>query len=158
MNDLVANAFETHNALEVQGDGLLEGVCFVFLFIGAKMFDNDHTTGDEGIALHQHAPQLEALGLEYGIFVFRGGETWKDLFDEVGVCVCECPLNTKLSLIGYNEHLVFLGILILSNRECDCDCLRLFQAIGDGFLGGAIGNQLCPCLLHAKARSLLCSE
>ena len=88
MNDPVANVLEAHKSLKLQCDGLLEGICFVFLLVGVKIFGNDHTPGGEGIALNQHAPQLEALGLESGFFAFWGSETAKDLSDEVWVHVC----------------------------------------------------------------------
>jgi len=76
------------------------------------MFGNSHALWGEGIALHQCAPQFEALGMESEFFVFSGSKMWKDFFYKIWIPVCECPLNTKLSLIGHNNHFVLLHVSI----------------------------------------------
>ena len=93
---------------------------------------------------------FKALGLESKFFTFCHSEMRKDLLDKVQVHVCECPLHTKLSLIRYDKHLVFFCISIRSYGESDRNCLRLFQAIQDGGLWGAISAQLSPCIYMPK--------
>jgi hypothetical protein len=73
--------------------------------------------------------------------------------------VCECPLNTKLSLIGHNNHFVLLHVSIWSNCDCDCDYdnFMLFQILR-WRSWGQHQHPACPCILHDKSRIFLCSE
>jgi hypothetical protein len=66
MDDLVANVFETHKALKIQGDGLLNGICFIFLLICVEMLDNSHTPGDGALPCTNMPHNLKHLAWNPG--------------------------------------------------------------------------------------------